>query len=205
MFYKMQSYLTTTTIHKTPGAYAFGIPGNYQLKTALYRQIMNNISLKTGQTLLELSCSTEGNSKIRASLNNVQPDPMGGYPGLFEISSSETSIGHSKSFRSIPFADNSFETVVCIGVFNLMSDHTGTMAEIYRLLVPGGRLIIADQWFRRTGPMFVNLLQQYKRSSESRIYSPSWVTRLLKNNGFGLINIYSAGATNFLCTAKAHK
>jgi cyclopropane fatty-acyl-phospholipid synthase-like methyltransferase len=201
----MQSNLTTTTIHETPGAYAFGIPGSYQMKTALYRQIMNNISLKTDQTLLELSCTTEGSSKIIASLNNVQPDLMGGYPGLFEISSSETCIGRNKSYRSIPFADNSFKTVVCIGIFNLMSDHTGTMAEIFRLLEPEGRIIIADQWFRRTGPMFVNLLQQYKRSIDSRIYSPSWVTRLLKSNGFGQVSIYPAGATNFLCTAKALK
>ncbi|GEM_PF-889236 len=201
----MLNDLTKATIHETPGAYSYGIPGNYKHKKALYRQIMNNISLKPGQTLLELSCSAEGSQKIIASLNNVQPDLMGGYPGLFEISSTETSVGNSKSNNSIPFADHSFETIICIGVFNLISNHAGTMAEIYRLLSPGGRLIIADQWFRRPGPMFANLLQQYKRSNDSRIYSPVWVTRLLKNNGFGLVDIFSAGATNFLCTATALK
>lgn len=197
----MLNNLTTATIHETPGAYAYGVPGSYKHKAALYRQIMNNISLKSDQTLLELSSSEEGRQKITASQYTVQPDLMGGYPGLFEISSTKTSIGHSKSFNSIPFADDSFETIICIGVFNLISHHAVTMAEVYRLLSPEGKLIIADQWFRRTGPMFANLLQQYKRSSDSRIYSPSWVTKLLKNNGFGLVDIYSAGATNFLCTA----
>lgn len=194
----------TNRIEK-PRTYSFGVPVSYRHKQALYQQVMNNINLKPGQVVLELSCPENGNSNVQATILSVQTDPMGGTPGLFGISTTETGVGKVNERSLTPWEDGSFETIICIGIFNLMSDHAETMEEIHRLLIPEGKVMIADQWFRRTGPMFANLLNHYGRGNDSRIYSPAWVTRLLKNNRFGMVDIFSAGPTNFLCTAIALK
>jgi SAM-dependent methyltransferase len=201
----MQELTLTNSRSKTPGTYSFGVPGSYKHKTALYQQVLNNITLKSGQVVLELSCPDEGRPEVQATIHGVHPDPMGGKPVLFGISGTESGLGNGHSYSGTSWVDGSFDVIICLGIFNLTTDHSGTMAEIHRLLIPGGKLIIADQWFRRTGPMFANLLQQYGRSSDSRIYSPAWVTRLVKKSRFGMVDILASGPTNFLCTGTAIK
>ncbi|MHC1775413.1 MAG: class I SAM-dependent methyltransferase [Lentimicrobium sp.] len=201
----MQELTFINSRSEAPGTYSFGVPGSYKHKTALYQQVLNNITLKPGQLVLELSCPDEGQHEVQATILGVHPDPMGGKPVLFGISGTETGFGNGHSQSRTSWVDGSFDVIICLGIFNLMTDHSGTMTEIHRLLIPGGKVIIADQWFRRTGPMFANLLQQYGRNNDSRIYSPAWVSRLLKKNRFGEVEILASGPTNFLCTGTAIK
>ena len=44
----------------------------------------------------------------------------------------------------LPFADASFDVVVSNGVIDLIPDKDAVFAELYRVLVPGGRMQIAD-------------------------------------------------------------
>jgi arsenite methyltransferase len=44
----------------------------------------------------------------------------------------------------LPFADASFDVVISNGVIDLIPDKDAVFAELYRVLVPGGRMQIAD-------------------------------------------------------------
>jgi arsenite methyltransferase len=44
----------------------------------------------------------------------------------------------------LPFDDESFEVVISNGVIDLIPDKDAVFAELYRVLVPGGRMQIAD-------------------------------------------------------------
>ena len=46
--------------------------------------------------------------------------------------------------EQLPFADASFDVVISNGVIDLIPDKDAVYAELHRLLVPGGRLQIAD-------------------------------------------------------------
>jgi SAM-dependent methyltransferase len=49
------------------------------------------------------------------------------------------------SAEDLPFRRNSFYVVISNGVFNLIVDKSRALAEVFRVLKPNGRLMIADQ------------------------------------------------------------
>jgi arsenite methyltransferase len=49
----------------------------------------------------------------------------------------------------LPFADESFDVVISNGVVDLIPDKEAAFAELYRVLVPGGRIQLADVTIQR--------------------------------------------------------
>jgi short-subunit dehydrogenase/SAM-dependent methyltransferase len=45
----------------------------------------------------------------------------------------------------LPFADHSFDAVLCVGGVNFFSDPAGALAEMARVTRPGGRVVVADE------------------------------------------------------------
>lgn len=50
--------------------------------------------------------------------------------------------------QSLPFADDSFDTVVCECCFSVFPDPEKAFREVNRVLVPGGKLLLSDLWQR---------------------------------------------------------
>lgn len=49
------------------------------------------------------------------------------------------------SAEDLPFPDQSFDVVISSGVFNLIPDKLTALTEVFRVMKPGGRLMMADQ------------------------------------------------------------
>lgn len=52
---------------------------------------------------------------------------------------------HKTSGEGLPFPDDTFDVVISNGVINLIPDKRSALTEIFRVLKPGGRLMMADQ------------------------------------------------------------
>ena len=56
--------------------------------------------------------------------------------------------------QDLPFADGSFDTVVCTYALCSVPDDAGAIAEMHRVLKPGGRLILVDHIRSSVMPIF---------------------------------------------------
>jgi ubiquinone/menaquinone biosynthesis C-methylase UbiE len=51
---------------------------------------------------------------------------------------------HQAQVEDLPLEDETADVAICNGLFNLCPDKPKTLAEVYRVLKPGGRLLMAD-------------------------------------------------------------
>ena len=107
-----------------------------------------------GETVLDIGCGGGVDTLIAA----IMVGPTGAAVGIdmtpemlarAQRNLEETSLNNvsfqQASGEDLPFPDRNFDVVISNGVFNLVPDKARTLAEVFRVLKPGGRLLLADQ------------------------------------------------------------
>jgi arsenite methyltransferase len=65
------------------------------------------------------------------------------------------------SAEDLPFPDTSFDVVVSNGVFNLVPDKLKALREVFRVLKPSGRFMLADQLLAAESPADTGAMVEY--------------------------------------------
>lgn len=139
-------YYDKTMIDKLPDAVA-----------SSYCGVGNPFSLgkiNTGEQVLDIGCGA-GVDTILASL---MTGPTGNVVGVdimiemlqkaeanLKITDLKNVTFKKASGENLPLPSDIFEIVISNGVINLIPDKESALAEIFRVLKPGGRLMMADQ------------------------------------------------------------
>jgi SAM-dependent methyltransferase len=108
-----------------------------------------------------------------------------GEPGEFPLAIEPSrTIRRSDHPSRLPYADASFDAVVSCGVLEHVEDHDASLAEIRRVLRPGGLLLIYNLP-QRWG--YIELIVRAFRLgyTHERRYSLAGTLRLLRKYGFG--------------------
>jgi SAM-dependent methyltransferase len=109
--------------------------------------------LETGERVLDLGSGAGTDSLVAA----LMVGPAGSVTGIDmtpEMLAKARAAADEAGLRnvtfvegdaeSLPFADASFDVVLSNGVIDLIPDKDAVFAELYRVLVPGGRIQVAD-------------------------------------------------------------
>ena len=101
------------------------------------------------------------------------------------IKSGKAEFKHGNSI-SLPWGNNEFSVVVGIEVFYFLSEPKVSLKEIYRVLAPGGRLVIEMGYNKDDGLDHT----RYIKKMNLNLYSSDQMIQILKETGFVDIAIY---------------
>jgi ubiquinone/menaquinone biosynthesis C-methylase UbiE len=84
----------------------------------------------------------------------------------------------------LPFEDEAFTAVVCTTAFHHFPRPQATLAELHRVLAPGGRVVIADGNRRHPAVFVVDLALRVLQPSHVGLHSPARLMHDLTASGF---------------------
>jgi arsenite methyltransferase len=107
-----------------------------------------------GEAILDIGCGAGVDSIIAASLVgpsgsvtgiDLVPEMLARASENARLAGVDNVTFQESSAERLPFPDNSFDMVISNGVFNLVVDKVKALSEVFRVLKPGGRFLLADQ------------------------------------------------------------
>jgi arsenite methyltransferase len=116
--------------------------------------------IKPGESVLDVGCGCGVDTLVAASMVGPEGRAVGIDLTSEMVERATENLSHTHltnahfqegSAEDLPFPDPSFDVVISSGAFNLVPDKLKALREVFRVLKPTGRFMIADQVL--TGPL----------------------------------------------------
>ena len=103
--------------------------------------------------------------------------------------------------ESLPFADNSFERVIMVDALHHVIDRAESAREMYRVLKPGGLLVIEEPDIRTFGVKLIALAEKLLLM-RSRFLAPDEIMKLFANFASGEKKLKTEDGTAWVMVGK---
>lgn len=143
------------------------------------------LAIKNGESIIDVGA---GELKYKKYCNHLKytSQDFGGYDGVgdshgLQMKSWDNSkLDIVSDIKSMPVVDGFFDNAMCIEVLEHVPDPIGAIKEIYRVIKPGGKLIVSAPFCSLThfAPFFFNTG-----------FSNYWYEKVLIDAGFQIISI----------------
>jgi SAM-dependent methyltransferase len=97
---------------------------------------------------------------------------------------------------ALPFSDAGFDAVCCFAALHLFDEPLEALAEMARVLAPGGRIAIMTSIRRSVAP--APLKPVVERASGMRVFEPDEIVAALQSAGFGEVRQRVSGLVQFV-------
>lgn len=158
-----------------------------------FHRILEKLDLQSDDRYLELACG--GGRLLKMVLKTVESaaaiDHSSDMVCVASEQNREAIAAHRLDIRegdvhSLPWRDNSFSCAACSEAFFFFPEPEGVLAEILRVLEPGGRVAIAMPVMNGFMKIFC-----FPWVSQMRLYSDDEMVSIMKNAGFGKYEVNS--------------
>lgn len=172
----------------------------------LYSSVLQKLGQFSFNKLLDVGCGTGNLLSLISSRYEVQIVGIDLSQDMLNIAQDKLDenanliIGDSEN---LPFNNDSFDIVTCTDSFHHYPNAENVLAEIKRVLKPGGNFIIADPWLATPLRQFANILMPFNRDGDVKIYGESEICKLLENAGFNTVKWEKIDKRAFIATAHA--
>jgi ubiquinone/menaquinone biosynthesis C-methylase UbiE len=157
----------------------------------LYPQLRPLLAGLSFRSVLDIGCGT---GELLARLEEWQPAHLAGLDiSANMIAAAREKLGpqvdlHVGDAESLPWPDGSFDLVTCTNSFHHYPDPTRALAEIKRVLIPGGWLVLADIALPPVARTVANWLLPWMRTGDVHFYARHEIEKLLTAGRFRLEN-----------------
>jgi ubiquinone/menaquinone biosynthesis C-methylase UbiE len=112
---------------------------------------IDQLSLEPGDRFLDLGCGL-GAALEHAAATGVETFGIDPSPAMVERASARVSRAEvaEGSAESIPFEDDRFTAALAVSTYHHWADPDAGLAEVRRVLAPGGRLLIVERKLKRS-------------------------------------------------------
>jgi len=120
----------------------------YRGRRRILAELLRGVTLEPGAEILDAGC---GSGRNMVDFARLGPVTVAEISDASVARARERGIGEvvQCSITELPFADGRFELAFCLDVIEHIEDHLRAMRELYRVVAPGGTLVVmvpAYQW-----------------------------------------------------------
>lgn len=164
------------------------------------RAVLARLDAQTGERILDVGCGTglllERLRRVAPDVRLAGVDPVPEMLALARRRLPAPAVDlREAAAERLPFGDGSFDAVVSASVFHYIRQPEVALAEMGRVLRPGGRLVLTDWSGDFLSCRLIGVYLRWQRRALFRIYRPAELRELLRQAGFDALEIdqYRAG------------
>jgi len=188
---KEYKQLSIKEFTKAANVYETDKAGVYKMCKKDYPDILAELEKEPFDTLLDCGCGT---APMISLLYDKYPDKH--YTGI-DLTPQMIEVARAKKLpgvefvvgdcENLPFEANSFDAVICSQSFHHYPNVQDFFNSVYRVLKPGGRLVLRDMTMNAAGRWFANHIEipiiNIKGHGDVHVYGRDEVDALCKNAG----------------------
>jgi ubiquinone/menaquinone biosynthesis C-methylase UbiE len=166
--------------------------------------ISEQVQLKKGDTILDVAC---GNGRLLQMLTQIAAVHAYGIDVSEAMIQTAAVANPAMHFfvctaENTPFEDNQFDLVTVCCAFHHFTQPDAFMAEAYRIIKPGGHLVIADPCLPPVIRQIENLILPFLKMGDVKCYSKKELTDFYLRSGFTKVMCNQHGTQLFLAGEK---